>query len=173
MCCLLWIGFKFVSLTYQKQFLREKIIPSVRCELVSNLYLWRIRNNCIVLFLCSYMLWIGFKFVSLTYQKQYLHSVEHSRKCCELVSNLYLWRIRNNGKFCYKMNASVVNWFQICIFDVSETILPFDLFSSSALWIGFKFVSLTYQKQYTSRKRRGSFVVNWFQICIFDVSETI
>ena len=118
----LWIGFKFVSLTYQKQSIFFIFFTTYRCELVSNLYLWRIRNNKFRATKATLSLWIGFKFVSLTYQKQscFVYATKIMR--CELVSNLYLWRIRNNSAWHSQNLQRVVNWFQICIFDVSETI---------------------------------------------------
>ena len=148
-------------------------VQRVSCELVSNLYLWRIRNNLtrrfgycvyvvnwfqicifdvsetIVVFLRPQriLLWIGFKFVSLTYQKQFCCLCRGRPTSCELVSNLYLWRIRNNSPPFYYFISCVVNWFQICIFDVSETIGNTKTTDAEVLWIGFKFVSLTYQKQ--------------------------
>ena len=119
------------------------------------------------------MLWIGFKFVSLTYQKQCKGCGNMLAICCELVSNLYLWHIRNNAGRRRTRRRYVVNWFQICIFDISETIGTMMGWTALQLWIGFKFVSLTYQKQSANIKKLIETVVNWFQICIFDISETI
>ena len=66
-------------------------------------------------------LWIAFKLVSLTYQKQ--------------------WK----GEEC--KSGIVVNCFQISIFDISETIGQYERSNGISLWIAFKLVSLTYQKQ--------------------------
>ena len=107
-------------------------------------------SETINLFLFSnhHQLWIGFKFVSLTYQKQYMQKRIRLKSSCELVSNLYLWHIRNNQLLKERFADTVVNWFQICIFDISETMQGCGHWECEWLWIGFKFVSLTYQKQY-------------------------
>ena len=41
----LWFTFKFVSLNHWKQPAGEEEIPVLRCDLLSNLYLWTIGNN--------------------------------------------------------------------------------------------------------------------------------
>ena len=141
--------------------------------MLSNLYLWRIGNNSsefvrgysavVICFqICIFdvsetmvdsrdvsgvMLWFAFKFVSLTYRKQYSGNYWHIGVCCDLLSNLYLWRIENNYYRIFYYTVAVVICFQICIFDVSKTIARLKGWELLKLWFAFKFVSLTYRKQ--------------------------
>ena len=117
---------------------------------------------------------------------------------CKLISNMYLWSIGNNCWCVHWWYVKVVNWFQICIFEVSETTNAFEAYLQLLLWIGFKFVFLKYWKQQqwltqkrngccelvsnlyfwsignndTDERQHGYYVVNWFQICIFELLET-
>ena len=117
----MWIAFKIVSLTYQKQRSQE----GKRRRLVVNCF-----QNCIFDLSKTAIapataifskLWIAFKIVSLTYQKQLDISLMRIADRCELLSKLYLWLIKNSQiKFNY-YGILVVNCFQNCIFDLSKT----------------------------------------------------
>ena len=144
----LWIAFIFISLTYQKQLVSSLVSTSCCCELLSFLYLWHIRNsnilgnhchllvvNCFHFYIFDISetvssgqnyhytsLWIAFIFISLTYQKQFLQANIFSTRCCELLSFLYLWHIRNSKLQRIKIINTVVNCFHFYIFDISETV---------------------------------------------------
>ena len=119
----------------------------MRCDLLSNLYLWTIGNNQPVdgwskVFVVIYFqicifepletthqmshnrldrLWFTFKFVSLNHWKQRnLYRIK-TRKRCDLLSNLYLWTIGNNQTGSLISEDEVVIYFQICIFEPLET----------------------------------------------------
>ena len=92
----LWIAFKFVSLSYDKQHYYDSIVHSIRCELLSNLYLCPMTNNLLLPILHTIMLWISFKFVSLSYDKQQGGQRGRQGARCELLSNLYLCPMTNN-----------------------------------------------------------------------------
>ena len=122
---------------------------TLRCDLLSNLYLWTIGNNIgistadinivVICFqICTFeplettpstlitkliLLWFAFKFVPLNHWKQH-HNYYHTHRqvvicfqictfeplettqtrigyahlSCDLLSNLYLWTIGNNGR---------------------------------------------------------------------------
>ena len=119
---LLWFTFKFVSLNHWKQLCSWGFLYSIRCDLLSNLYLWTIGNNTtsksriwepVVIYfqICIFeplettsttslilttTLWFTFKFVSLNHWKQQCHWRPADCCGCDLLSNLYLWTIGNN-----------------------------------------------------------------------------
>ena len=93
---LLWIAFIFISLTYQKQQLKEygTITKVVNCF---HFHIFDISETANFVVDCyAVLLWIAFIFISLTYQKQPLRSPTYIRHCCELLSFSYLWHIRNS-----------------------------------------------------------------------------
>ncbi len=122
LCRVLWFPFKFVSLTYWKQLLDTYMFCHMCGDFLSNLYLWHIENNRVASNKQFRLLWFPFKFVSLTYWKQF-------------------------PSFC-KRDSAVVISFQICIFDILKTIDYFTIGKYLVLWFPFKFVSLTYWKQF-------------------------
>ena len=101
---------------------------TMRCDLLSKMYLCRIGNNwsnlaeqeetvvicfqkCIFVVLettlkyssfFSLSLWFAFKNVSLSYWKQRWNSSGFTIKCCDLLSKMYLCRIGNNIKNIFK-----------------------------------------------------------------------
>ena len=194
----MWIAFKFVSLSYDKQLLLLSVLSRPSCELLSNLYLCPMTNNsfslhlkinCVVncfqicifvlwqttevlIYTNGSLLWIAFKFVSLSYDKQ--RSLRRLRLLysCELLSNLYLCPMTNNLHKMFLMLKLVVNCFQICIFVLWQTTRIFYKQQIILLWIAFKFVSLSYDKQHRGALMKKQSVVNCFQICIFVLWQT-
>ena len=116
---LLWFAFKFVSLTYQTHFHKATNRKFTSCDLLLNLYLWRIKHTVFTSFGTLVLLWFAFKFVSLTYQTHCVSYPRRDRGRCDLLLNLYLWRIKHTGE----------TWVR----------------NTDTLWFAFKFVSLTYQ----------------------------
>ena len=93
---LLWFAFKFVSLNYWKQLKVSGSHWWASCDLLSNLYLWTIENNCrfegeipesvVICFqICI------FELLKTTTLRNIL-----LLGSCDLLSNLYLWTIENN-----------------------------------------------------------------------------
>ena len=149
----------------------------MRCDLLSNLYLWTIGNNggcgaskpCWVVIyfqICIFeplettkgksdsnfnMLWFTFKFVSLNHWKQPGYNELMIPICCDLLSNLYLWTIGNNFLNGAHTKICVVIYFQICIFEPLETTANYEYVAWYMLWFTFKFVSLNHWKQPVSR----------------------
>ena len=66
---------------------------------------------------------------------------------CELLSNYYLWHTSNSRKYWPPNCEDVVNCFRITIFDIRATATPLFVRTSSALWIAFELLSLTYEQQ--------------------------
>ena len=144
------------------------------------------------------MLWFTFKFVSLNHWKQRDGEVHHVQPCCDLLSNLYLWTIGNNRLTKQSPQILVVIYFQICIFEPLETTEQTNAPSSIMLWFTFKFVSLNHWKQLDFDTQPNihwlwftfkfvslnhwkqqkfhrvalTYVVIYFQICIFEPLET-
>ena len=143
-------------------------------------------------------LWFTFKFVSLNHWKQHVIVCIFRIMCCDLLSNLYLWTIGNNISRRIKWDQSVVIYFQICIFEPLETTVTIAKTTQLPLWFTFKFVSLNHWKQHCAKRftypsscdllsnlylwtignNRGqhlchpTYVVIYFQICIFEPLET-
>ena len=144
---MLWIAFKFVSLYRMTQLIKNIVILSIGCELLSNLYLcigWHSKTlqakrgaivvNCFQI--CIFVsddtafcltnciidqLWIAFKFVSLYRMTQPGGAEPLPFVRCELLSNLYLC-IGWHSCLTYLLNYTiVVNCFQICIFVSDDT----------------------------------------------------
>ena len=71
-----------------------------------------------------YWLWIAFKSLYLWYSKQLRRKFSKATDCCELLSKVYIFDIRNNKKkFSYSM-GKVVNCFQKFISLIFETTYP-------------------------------------------------
>ena len=144
-----------------------------RCELLSKVYIFDIRNNlwwhskqpyivvnCFqkfisLIFETTYSqlisslawLWIAFKSLYLWYSKQ-LHIFSNCyNPCCELLSKVYIFDIRNNmWRYC-KRFFHVVNCFQKFISLIFETTMPLKAIVLNKLWIAFKSLYLWYSKQ--------------------------
>ena len=126
----LWIAFKLVTLSYDKQHNGYFRICSlvVNCFQISNFVLWQTAKY--ISFRTLNRLWIAFKLVTLSYDKQ-----------------PFLWR-----RICQRRS-------------------PAELMKH-LLWIAFKLVTLSYDKQqYFAHHRRG-IVVNCFQISNFVLWQT-
>ena len=118
---LLWIAFKFVSLSYDKQHERTRMLGRlvVNCFQICIFVLWQTTLGFRQFSDC--LLWIAFKFVSLSYDKQRKSSGYATASGCELLSNLYLCPMTNNRMSNILLSEDVVNCFQICIFVLWQT----------------------------------------------------
>ena len=115
--------------------------------MLSNLYLCPMTNNKIFkkylinfvvncFQICIFVLW-----------QTTASALPRCASCCELLSNLYLCPMTNNLIMMLVCMILVVNCFQICIFVLWQTTLSYIVFLYVWLWIAFKFVSLSYDKQ--------------------------
>ena len=120
----------------------------------------------------SLRLWIAFKCVSLQEEKQRCERWECTRYGCELLSNVYLCKRKNNENSVFSLCHPVVNCFQMCIFARGKTTYSFDTLSIFLLWIAFKCVSLQEEKQQHLQQYPVKQVVNCFQMCIFARGKT-
>ena len=91
------------------------------CELLSNEYLCKRKNNLFFIFSFNQLLWIAFKWVPLQEEKQRLQLHLHSLHCCELLSNEYLCKRKNNSPPRYDHWQHVVNCFQMSTFARGKT----------------------------------------------------
>ena len=143
----LWIAFKSLYLWYSKQLYGLSDLEKLRCELLSKVYIFDIRNNCISNLLVLFAvvncfqkfislifettlkwtifsfgsLWIAFKSLYLWYSKQQQTLRLCNGNCCELLSKVYIFDIRNNS---FKNRSGL-----------------------RLLWIAFKSLYLWYSKQ--------------------------
>jgi len=116
---LLWFAYKFVSLTYQT-------------------HLGAHRNREVIVVICLQIRIFDISNTPRAGGNQY-------ERCCDLLTNSYLWHIKHTQGQSYVSCRSVVICLQIRIFDISNTpVVTFDIFIRR-LWFAYKFVSLTYQ----------------------------
>ena len=94
----------------------------------------------------SLWLWIAFNFVSLQCETQRSSNSRRGKRCCELLSILYLCSVKHNLVECFRQNTQ--------------------------LWIAFNFVSLQCETQQITKISIQTIVVNCFQFCIFAVWNT-
>ena len=117
----LWIAFKLVILSYDKQLIqqshKEKIV--VNCFQISNFVLWQTAFSPTMVDFIT--LWIAFKLVILSYDKQHM--------------------------ICRLSTRPVVNCFQISNFVLWQTARYYFIDLKQWLWIAFKLVILSYDKQ--------------------------
>ena len=118
---MLWIAFKWVPLQEEKQQSALLLYDLIGCELLSNEYLCKRKNNVIHIYTYIRLLWIAFKWVPLQEEKQLLMYRTSQMMRCELLSNEYLCKRKNNAKTR-----------SIC---------------TNKLWIAFKWVPLQEEKQ--------------------------
>ena len=117
----LWIAFELVSSSYWKQQFFYKVIPNTCCELLSNLYLRHIENNCVRPSSIFWEVVNCFRTCIFVILKTTNISNIVTWFSCELLSNLYLRHIENND------SRSRLN--------------------EVKLWIAFELVSSSYWKQ--------------------------
>ena len=148
---MLWYAFKFVSLKYQIHLRHQYVNEADCCDLLLNLYLWNIKYTggqvkkqvslvVICFWICIFeisntpykelvamrgKLWFAFEFVSLKYQiHPWLHPKPTNPRC-DLLLNLYLWNIKYTSVATFFASQVVVICFWICIFEISNTPVPF------------------------------------------------
>ena len=168
----LWIAFKSLYLWYSKQLYNNIIPERVRCELLSKVYIFDIRNNKCLALIRIGKLWIAFKSLYLWYSKQRADLTTQQQVRCELLSKVYIFDIRNNAGCLKVLTGYVVNCFQKFISLIFETttlnwwmrtkccellskVYIFDIRNNTRiyrrvckwLWIAFKSLYLWYSKQ--------------------------
>ena len=117
---------------------------AVRCDSLSNLYLWHIKYSLMQYLLLSVRVVIRFQICIFDILNTAEIKRTHVLDRCDSLSNLYLWHIKySNGKK-YFIDSLVVIRFQICIFDILNTANVEGMIERWELWFAFKFVSLTY-----------------------------
>ena len=120
----LWFAWKYLPLWYQQQHNYCETIHLGSCDLLENIYLCGINNNCYLLqarsltvviclkistFVVSTTtapcarddrlgLWFAWKYLPLWYQQQQNGSIIEFKSCCDLLKNIYLCGINNNLK---------------------------------------------------------------------------
>ena len=142
----------------------------VRCDSLSNLYLWHIKYSSFCFLYVQRSVVIRFQIcifdiLNTAYGCQVLLKgkvvirfqicifdilntaglrMGYRVCCCDSLSNLYLWHIKYSQRRLNRFSKSVVIRFQICIFDILNTAVYTSGGLNHMLWFAFKFVSLTY-----------------------------
>ena len=147
MYILLWIAFKSLYLWYSRQLGCRSLDWPLRCELLSKVYIFDIRDNrasgsfrkervvnCFQKFISlifettiefmsqeAIKLWIAFKSLYLWYSRQRAMWDDAKRGGCELLSKVYIFDIRDNNSYIWERWELVVNCFQKFISLIFET----------------------------------------------------
>ena len=117
----LWIAFELVSSSYWKQPIRLYNGALHSCELLSNLYLRHIENNCVKNANNKTHVVNCFRTCIFVILKTTKIRTSFTKPCCELLSNLYLRHIENNRAKKTYWVSTVVNCFRTCIFVILKT----------------------------------------------------
>ena len=168
----LWIAFKFVSLHYATQLHLFFSSQIESCELLSNLYLCTMQHNLQMSISLFTIVVNCFQICIFALCNTTFLFLKSRTISCELLSNLYLCTMQHNSKRNKRIDNTVVNCFQICIFALCNTTITSISRYQWLLWIAFKFVSLHYATQHSFLHTISLLVVNCFQICIFALCNT-
>ena len=117
---------------------------AVRCDSLSNLYLWHIKYSLMQYLLLSVRVVIRFQICIFDILNTACIVKGFRIVSCDSLSNLYLWHIKYSRFCCMPSPFLVVIRFQICIFDILNTAKYNKNIMALQLWFAFKFVSLTY-----------------------------
>ena len=91
---------------------------------------------------------------------------------CELLWIMYLWKVEYNVTVSPVKGVSVVNCFELCIFEKLNT-TSFDILHNHyLLWIALNYVSLKSWIQRSLIEFFCHIVVNCFELCIFEKLNT-
>ena len=178
----LWIAFKIVYLRDTTQQFGSIGESDGGCELLSKLFIFVTRHNvasafyhllhvvnCFQNCLSSWhdttlrdtvynnpKLWIAFKIVYLRDTTQHFWILYNYRRCCELLSKLFIFVTRHNECRLIGILVLVVNCFQNCLSSWHDTTCSKVFRERKLLWIAFKIVYLrdtTQPGETTIRKR--------------------
>ena len=144
---MLWIAFKSLYLWYSRQHGNHLMPRGWKLWIAfKSLYLWYSRQRWETR---SYIFWVVNcfqKFISLIFE-----TTENSRlkkvDCCELLSKVYIFDIRDNWVGVLPSLLLVVNCFQKFISLIFETTTLPLVTSKLRLWIAFKSLYLWYSRQ--------------------------
>ena len=115
----LWFAFELLSLTYWIQFPMHYLLKELRCDSLSNYYLWPIEYSFNVALILRLWLWFAFELLSLTYWIQSYAIFLWSTTCCDSLSNYYLWPI----EYSFKTLLSVLAALGFALEQVALTLL--------------------------------------------------
>ena len=118
------------------------------------------------------MLWFAWKYLPLWYQQQRTWGIRILRCCCDLLENIYLCGINNNGYTKRSLPKGVVICLKISTFVVSTTTGRYEINSLRRLWFAWKYLPLWYQQQRNGYLSQHLQVVICLKISTFVVSTT-
>ena len=94
-----------------------------------------------------YLLWFAWKYLPLWYQQQPTSPALIIASRCDLLENIYLCGINNNGIMQGNLLFAVVICLKISTFVVSTTTCFSSSFYCTMLWFAWKYLPLWYQQQ--------------------------
>ena len=95
----LWFAWKYLPLWYQQQHYNCKEAHNLRCDLLENIYLCGINNSWNSMKHPIYGLWFAWKYLPLWYQQQLQAEIDHAKRRCDLLENIYLCGINNSNGY--------------------------------------------------------------------------
>ena len=169
----LWIALKSWYLWYSEQQSISRIGDTLSCELLSKVDIFDIRNNegdkltlelwvvncsqklislifgttILILMGLSAQLWIALKSWYLWYSEQPIRLVYILQRCCELLSKVDIFDIRNNSSRPAHSGPLVVNCSQKLISLIFGTTKSVSTSFTRRLWIALKSWYLWYSEQ--------------------------
>ena len=85
---------------------------------------------------------------------------------------MYLWKVEYNPDDVFISSRTVVNCFELCIFEKLNTTFTIQQSTRSQLWIALNYVSLKSWIQPLISDQSSALVVNCFELCIFEKLNT-
>ena len=194
----LWLALKSLYLWYPEQHFSELFLKKKSCDLLSKVCIFGIRNNpstfgmkAIYVVTCSQkfvslvsgttrrrdimgvqVLWLALKSLYLWYPEQHRDIYQSDQLCCDLLSKVCIFGIRNNELWTSPVPFSVVTCSQKFVSLVSGTTEAIRLFIEKQLWLALKSLYLWYPEQLLLLQRCCRCVVTCSQKFVSLVSGT-
>ena len=121
--------------------------PPLSCDLLENIYLCGINNNCNGYLSQHLQVVICLKISTFVVSTTTSCFATFTPACCDLLENIYLCGINNNTSYWTQSLPSVVICLKISTFVVSTTTRGFAVNSNYQLWFAWKYLPLWYQQQ--------------------------
>ena len=160
----LWIAFKNYYLRDEGQLCENLFVAPTCCELLSKIIIFVMKDNFIVLFehenhvvncfqkllsswwrttcysvgIAGPLLWIAFKNYYLRDEGQQRSKILIYSQCCELLSKIIIFVMKDNGRILFWSKLHVVNCFQKLLSSWWRTTCLLYSTLLTQLWIAFK-----------------------------------
>ena len=143
----LWFAWKYLPLWYQQQLKLlfcccEVVVICLKISTFVVSTTTRLHDGA-----AADVLWFAWKYLPLWYQQQHNCCPSSVRTCCDLLENIYLCGINNNGRRYPSLKRAVVICLKISTFVVSTTTNTAQMSEFMTLWFAWKYLPLWYQQQ--------------------------